>query len=115
MNLNLCDDCIRQLMKKISREEILLLVAMEKRKAVNAQMSLDEEELTTMVVGITTYKIKFILKRLLLVDMIDSNKFGSTKYFLTITGRKALYFFKQEVANLEASSRIKLPKPKNNA
>lgn len=108
MELPLCDNCLKMLLRNLSREEIMLLVSMKENNYINPQMSCDEKTLLTLVKGLTPYKIKKILIRLSLVGMIDDTRLlGSNRYFITKTGIRIIIFYTKEIASTMKSNNIK--------
>lgn len=91
--MKLCDECLRGITYNLNQNEVLLLQKMVETHMETPQLCGDETKLISLVKGLSPYKIKNIIQRFLVTDLITTTKCGSTKYFITENGKRLVQLY----------------------
>ena len=98
--MKLCDNCLRQITMNLNQNEVLLLQKMAESHIETPQLSIDEVKMITLVKGLSSYKIKNIIQRFLVTSLINTTKFGSTKYYISENGKRLVELYIEDIRRM---------------
>lgn len=97
----MCDNCLSELIDKLTREEFTILELLKKRKCVNSQLTLDKTIIMPEIKGLTDFKFNNAMSRLELVGCVKRNTTNRLhKFYITTTGLSLISIYKKNVTEL---------------
>lgn len=95
----MCEDCLKVIMSRLMKEDILILNHMKKIKCINNQLSLDKLKIITEVKqGLTDFKATLALTRLEVTGLITPIFIGRSKrYYLSDLGARLLELYAESI------------------
>lgn len=96
----MCEDCLKAVMGRLMKEDLLILNHMKKIKCRNNQMSLDKLKIITEVKnGLTDFKTTLALTRLEVTGLITPVYIGRSKrYYLSDEGIQLLELYTKSIS-----------------
>lgn len=95
--MKLCEECLDIIMNNLSKEDIMILEFLYKKKAINKHLSFEKIKIIREIQDLTDFKFQIAISRLEVTALVDKETKGrGNKYFITKNGQSVILKYMEE-------------------